>query len=655
MLRPSTWLAADTETHILIDGQLATAEELDAVAEWQLSEARRRCSVDVYKWMLSDGYETAVFGNFDDFLQEIARVGASAVWWYNAKFDFANVDYYILSHGWTRSANGKERKDKTFDTLQSGMGARYQYTLTYNHAPKGNDRHKDRTHRVRFYDLCNIFGGGLEKLLKSLNVCGFDGVPIRKQKTENYQAETADDYDDADTRGLFHAVRICDEYTNTSFGLRLAGKKPDCMTAGGIAKRIMLSTMYHTGDKLKDRRAFHSSHPMNLCRDKFFRDLSLYKGGLNILNPRYQGRLYEMPMYRYDRNSMYPAEMEHMPELVGNPFRVAVQDIDKYDGEKFVRILVLTSYEAKLKTGKVAVWHDPITGDMTDEPLYHGDGEAFFEDEWNLLTEWYTIIHADIAYYIVYNARKWDAMTRFVHFAYEIKREGRASKNPVMAMFGKLLCNSAYGKLAQNPVHVATEYVLDSELDAVRLETIGEETDENGIMDVVQGALVTSRARCALMREADRVCQGLPALYLVYSDTDSLHTLLEHPSPDTSNALGGWKCEGCFTRWKYIAPKTYMDYAPERNEIEFHTKGLPPKRLLAQIATLDDDGEVITINKSVAEINDLFAIGQRVKCLQGINIPGGKGLIPIYKYIADPSTPVLGIDKQGGEIEIFEL
>ena len=87
------WGAADTETITLIDGKVLPSDEVEKlVRENGTAWFRKHGEVKVDCWMFSDGYGTAFCEGFDDFVKFLTKIMCKTVWWYNAKFDFANMD-----------------------------------------------------------------------------------------------------------------------------------------------------------------------------------------------------------------------------------------------------------------------------------------------------------------------------------------------------------------------------------------------------------------------------------------------------------------------------------------------------------------------------------------------------------------------------------
>jgi hypothetical protein len=156
----------------------------------------------------------------------------------------------------------------------------------------------------------------------------------------------------------------------------------------------------------------------------------------------------------------------------------------------------------------------------------------------------------------------------------------------------------------------------------VHLVNDGFEEDELSIMSVIQGALVTSMARCSLLKYIREIC-GNVKQNLIYVDTDSVHSLKQFDDCDDYE-LGKMKQEAVCQYGKYLAPKTYVDgiYENGKWQYEVHTKGVP-----TQIVKRIIDG------KKPEDVSKIFCVGRRFLALSGLNVKGGKALIPMPKTI----------------------
>lgn len=638
------WVGADTETHTYIDGKLVSENELLELGKiHNTSWFREHAVVHTYAWLISDGRHFAWFETFEEFCEFCAQHKVSAVWWYNAKFDFSAIDYHMLKNGWEEQRRGR-LSHMRFNSLHGGQGQRYSLKIGYEY--RNRDRHK-YVHTTAHYDLCNILGGGLAQILENFNVTDFDGNPIRKLDMD-YQADTITqeriDYMKNDTHGLYHAVRIASDFIAENFGgLKIAGKRPDIITAGGLAKKIMLRHVYKGDDKYNVKK-YQWEHLSSLGTDWYYRHHRLYAGGKTFLNPRYANRLLLGNLYKYDENSMYPDKIKNMPDLIGSPRRVSADEYEKTKSDKSrVYIVEIKTWSATVKKQMLGMWYDFRKCEYVDNIEYGFRDETtllMFADEWEELKHWYDFQVVELKSAIYFDYHKNDGYAEFVDTYFSMKAVARIEHVKIREIFAKLVLNSSYGKFSQNPHHPRTHREINPITDAVILiDDNIMDIDEGGLLSVVQGALVTSMARVDLMQTIRKATHNNPRDLFVYCDTDSMVLYCEYSETD-SVKLGAYKdeCNGVpFTFGKFLAPKTYVmgraDTLFNVSNFEVHTKGIQTKVIQKEL-----DG------KKVNEIDTIFSVGAKFQTLCGLNISGGKALIPLEKFLCKDDNSIKATD-----------
>ena len=276
----------------------------------------------------------------------------------------------------------------------------------------------------------------------------------------------------------------------------------------------------------------------------------------------------------------------------------------------------------------------------------------------NELEKWYDI-NNDCHRVIVYKTREISGYKQFINDFYELKKTSKKNGDKAKTAFAKLLLNSSYGKLAERVVRDITVREVNPETGAIHLVGSGEqEIDESSMLSIVQGAYITASARVWILSHIREICGEKVAERLVYCDTDSVHAFAVY---DKSNAfdLGGFKDESPengFNAVKYIAPKCYFDAeideeTGETRDIEIHSKGLNIKVIESEFTNgvIEKDGEKMPSWKNIRDIDKRFSYGEKFQPLSGMNVRGGKALIPIEKYLA---KPVAGfVDGVGGLYE----
>ena len=643
--------AFDTENVVMLDGVIMSQTELfERLKGVSTADKRKRVTSRVWSWQTFDEYNGFFMTNdFETWLDWQCRCGYKFGWCYNAKFDFSQVDYQILtSKRWKPHSDELNTKAQpwTYESIHNDMGARYAYKLWVPYKRKGGKRgdYHRRTHAVEYRDFMNIFAGGLAKMLAALDVRDGNGEPVRKLSMD-YQAVNIDkpshedvDYCRVDVVGLYYGVK---QYNATieeqSAGeSHIFGKETNIMTAGGFAKRELLRSMYP--DKVPKHRlqAFQREHPLTREQDEWLRKNHLYRGGIAYVNKAMQGRLLTAekmgrPMKRYDVNSEYPFAMAYMRDLVGAPRRIKLREwLEKTDAgrEEFEAVYMLTSVFGTVRPGMLGVWFNPFERefvDVIDEQGLH----LMFERELLELSEWYDLEYTCDE--VLIWQRGEHAFAPFVNENYALKAEAKKLKNPALSAVVKLKLNSSYGKLAERVEREKGVYELSEETGAVHFVRTGTEVDEKCIMNVALGALCTSVARCWILSHIREICGPNVAETFVYMDTDSIHAFCPEYNKADAFELGAFKDEATCDACIYLAPKTYIDIEHVENGlvegIEAHTKGINVRAVYEAIGKQ----KPLTIKI----LTSIFRYGAKFTCLCAMNVKGGKVLLPTEKELAN--------------------
>lgn len=648
--------AFDTETFVLFDNKIVKEKELISLLDGlELNEIRQIISTQVWAWQCYDEINGFFMTNdFYTWLYYICLCNYKFGWCYNAKFDFAQIDYKILvedKQRWKQHAKDKNTKSQpwTYNSLHSDMGARYCYKLWIPYKRKGKKQNRHTmTHAVDFRDFMNIMAGGLARVLKSLDVKDNDGNNIRKLEMDYQNVDTNNftvdelNYCCNDVKGLYFAVKKYNETLQEQSNNEdcIFGKDTNIMTAGGIAKRALLREIYPDIPSKKRIKKYQKQHPITIEQDKFIRNNGLYRGGICLVNPKYQGKFINKTMYRFDVNSEYPFAMDSIHDLKGNAITKSFKEwlnMNQSEKSKFECVMILESVSGELKQNMIATWYDPFKKEyvkVIDERFTH----LMFEREFKEMQNWYDIEYTCNTVLLWKRGKR--IYSPFVQKYYELKNKAKKDENAGLTADSKLKLNSSYGKLAERIERENGIYCENEETGCVHFVRTEKEIDENSMLNVVIGALVTSVARIWILSHIREICPNVENDF-IYIDTDSIHTFNNYEKANPYS-LGGFKLEAVCQACKYIAPKTYIDIEKIENgkviDFECHTKGVN----LNSIAK--DFG-----NKPTVEyVNQRFEYGQTFVCLQAINVKGGKALIPVKKFLAReelrPNTAIYNHD-----------
>lgn len=630
----------DTETFVYFDNKIISQEEIfERTRGLSLDEKRQRITSKVWCWQFYDEKNGFFMTNdFYNWLYYLCLTGVKYVWCYNAKFDFSQIDYELLAN---RSELWKQHTDDDgkgqgwrYSSLHNDMGARYSYKLWLPYKRKGRDvnRHT-RVHAVDLRDFMAIMPGGLKRCLQSLEVTDNNGNKIRKLEMDYQNVDINNlqqheiDYCCNDVKGLYFAIKkyntILEEQSNGEDSI--FGANTNILTAGGIAKKALLRELYPNIAQNKRLKQFQKQHPITIEQDNYFRKNGLYRGGICLVNSKYQGRMLDKPMYRYDVNSEYPFAMSEIFDLKGKAIIKSFSEwIKMKDKANYECIYMLDFVCGELKPGMVATWYDPFHKTYVtkvDEHQLH----LIFEQELNEMMNWYDLDYGCEKVILFKRGEK--IYKPFVEKYYKLKAQAKRENNPGLTLDAKLKLNSSYGKLSERLVRQNGFYAQNPETGAIHFVRTEEEIDESSRMSVVVGSLITSIARIWILKHIRKICKNV-AEDFVYIDTDSIHCFCNYAEADPYR-LGALKLEAVCCNAKYLAPKTYIDIEKNENgvvtEFECHTKGLNVNVL-----------KKILKNKTIEEVDQIFNYGQSFKSLQAINVIGGKALILCKKYLAIP-------------------
>ena len=152
---------------------------------------------------------------------------------------------------------------------------------------------------------------------------------------------------------------------------------------------------------------------------------------------------------------------------------------------------------------------------------------------------------------------------RYIDTFMEMKKNGKGAVRAT----AKLFLNSLYGKFGMNPIK--EEKIIDYQENT--FSTISTDNDGNKLdyldkgVFIAMASFITSYAREVLLTSIEKVYDRF-----LYCDTDSIH-ITGYDIPNITihdKNLGAWKCEGKFTKAKYIGAKRYAEYIDNKWDIK---------------------------------------------------------------------------------------
>ena len=265
-------------------------------------------------------------------------------------------------------------------------------------------------------------------------------------------------------------------------------------------------------------------------------------------------------IYRYDRNSSYPAALTRQPVPVGRR-----RWTDTWGGEEGTVTAIVRVPECR---------HPPLPARTDSGRVVYPTG--LFVGTWTAVELRAAVERGMARIERVVEARVADSTSdALAGWCWHVW--GERTRRPKWQKLIKLFANSLTGKLAQRPERRTLRCVPVDEvprgtepLTAPRHGSVWIAVDSQKILPCARpewAAYLTAEARVELHAQ---LCAAAESS--VYCDTDSVYATAELERA-IGSGLGEWKYEGQGARWKAIAPKLYM-YRTEEGEV-VRGKGMP--------------------------------------------------------------------------------
>ena len=525
-------------------------------ADFETTTDENDCRVWAYALCEIGNVDNFIYGNnIEDFIKFCSDKKQNyQLYFHNLKFDGEYIFNYLLNNGYEFVKDKKERRDKTFTCLISDMGQFYSIEI-YFHVTKKH------TNKVTIFDSMKILNFSVEKIAKDFN------LPIRKLEL---------DYKEKREIGHILTPHEIDYIKND---VEIMARALEFMFNEKLLKMTIGSD------------ALTSYKEMNKNFSKYFPILDFnidsdirksYKGGFTYLNDCYIEKEVGKGLV-LDVNSLYPSVMkfEYLP--FGDPLFFE----GRYKEDKLYKLYIQCfscSFEVKegmiptlqIKNNPSFVSNEYVKsseGDIVTLYLTNIDMELFFEH--------YNVY--DITWHSGWKFKALKGLfTNYIDYWTERKINAKKEGNNVLYIISKLMLNSLYGKFGLNPrVRGKIPYLNE---DGVVKYKLGEEEIRNAIYIPV-ATFITSYARRKTIETSqaikDYTIKKYGKDFYIYSDTDSIHTLLMSDEElkqfvDIDDfRLGAWKIESRFTRGKYIRQKCYIEEYEDKLNVT--VAGLPKK------------------------------------------------------------------------------
>ena len=489
--------------------------------------------------------------NIESFIRFCENNPNIVLYFHNLKFDGEFIISYLFNHGYEFVKDRKEKRDKTFTTLISDMGLFYSMEIYFE--VKGK-----KCKKITIIDSLKILNMSVDMVAKSF------GLPISKLELD-YDTPREKGYilKDYEKEYIKHDVKIMALALDILFNQNLVS-----MTAGS--------------NGLKDFKTTHSIRRFNRLFPeldyKVDKDMrQAYKGGFTYLNPIYKEKDVGSGVV-LDVNSLYPSVMYTMPMPIGDPILFE----GKYIPDKVYPLYIqMISCCFELKEGKIPTIQIKGSHFIENEYLESSNGEiitlVLSNIDLKLFLEQYNV------YELTYECGwKFKAMnnifTDYINKWIKVKNEATISGNKGMRSLAKIMLNSLYGKFATS-LDVQSKYPYIE--DGIVKYYLSDKDRKKGLYLPI-GIFITSYAREKTIRTSQSIKDYSIKKYgkdmYIYSDTDSIHTLLPieelHKFCDIDDVkLGCWKHESTFTKARFVRQKCYLEFID--GEVKITCAGMP--------------------------------------------------------------------------------
>lgn len=538
-------------------------------ADFETTTTENDCRVWAYSLCNIEDYTQFKWGTtIDEFIEFCANPKENyKIWFHNLKFDSAYILNFLLTHGYTRIDDPKDKAPFTFTTLITDMGQFYSITIYFNVK-------SHHINKVDIFDSLKIFPNfSVERVAEGFN------LPIRKLSI---------DYNKSRPIGYVLDQTEIDYIRNDVEIMARALKE---MFSRGLTRMTIAS----------DAMKFFKDHFVGFRKkfpllppavDKDIRNA--YRGGFTYVNDTWKEREVGWGI-TLDVNSLYPSCMCSPYELpYGQPQLFDGKYIDDPEYPLYIQCFTC-SFD--IKPNKIpSIQIRNTLSFIPNEYVKSSNGEQvtlyLTKPDYELFIEQYN--YYNIEYH---GGWKFKAASGFFDFYinYWTEQKIKAGKegNAPLRQISKLLLNSLYGKFGVSSSARQKIPFLDSN-GILRFALSEEETKETLYIPVA--AFITAYGRNKTIRTSQAIKDYTLKKYgedrYYYSDTDSIHcSLTEEDLKELKDVimiddfkLGYWAKEAEFDRAMYIRQKCYIEEIEDK--IHVTVAGLP--KSLAPLITFEN-------------------------------------------------------------------
>lgn len=461
---------------------------------------------------------------------------------YNLSFEWSFLLPVLLEHGYTFKETIEENDEKVFNSV-STKSVSSVWEVHIKCAKNGGD--------VILRDLSKIFGGGLGNVAKSFGLETQKGeIDYRLNRLHGHIITKEEkEYCFKDTRIVMEILMKMKEREDKNFF--------SVMSMASYSMKMMIKTGWPRS--VKPYQEFRQLYPFLEKEESEFLRKSV-SGGICYACSRYQFKEINEKIIHIDSHSHHPSSAylylypydkgeyhEGKPKDYVNRINCCHIRVS-FNGVKIHSIIKLIGFEF-----------------VDDYELYVWD----FEIE--TMKKCYIDLEIEYIDYYAYKmkALKW---RKYYAWCFNQRLEAKAKGDTFNVLYYKLLMNSSYGKLLENPHTEVFENIIDEDgiIDSVvnvreKPEGMSDEIWENKMINAKYTYLPVGSCIPAYSRV--RLCELALKIgweYVVYFDTDSIFFI---DTPETranmekympkQNFLGGWAIEEIIDKAQFTAPKRY--------------------------------------------------------------------------------------------------
>ena len=517
------------------------------VADFETTTKEEDCRVWAYAICEVGNEENVIVGNnIADFMEWCKEQKNVTVLFHNLRFDAQFIFSYLFKNGFTHADTPADRATNTFTTLINDLGLYYAVEVIFYR--KGKNIKK-----VTFQDSYKLLPMSVDAIAKA-----FD-LPYKKLKID-YKAH------DELPEG---APLTAEEEQYITHDVKIVAKGIEYLHSQGMDKMTIGACALAEYKRITTKKYFNLWFPVQ--NEWFFYDIKQsYKGGWVYLNPKFRKKIIGHGLV-FDANSLYADRMKDQLLPYGTPIYYK----GEYEYDKLFPLYIQTIRCAfELKKGKIP------TIQLKNSLSFRGNEYITSSNE---AEEVLTLTSVDLAlfleHYDVYNLQYisgWkfkgarDLFTEYIEKWSNNKIEAKEQGNAGLYTLSKQMLTSLYGKFGTG-IEVRAKRPRMDEQGRVYFERGEKEKKESLYLPVA--SFITSYARLKTISTAQRIQDnynnGISRAEWVYSDTDSVHILLNGEDKETflkncgfyvhQTELGAWKLESEFTKAKFIRQKCYME------------------------------------------------------------------------------------------------